>query len=88
MSRQDFDELSELLAKMGTNLARDGCNEIQMVDPVDLIDMELEREVFDPPEDAEDVEDSEDSEGKEDVALAVLHEDNAISVKEVAVWMI
>jgi len=38
-----------MLSKLGKSLAQDGHDAVKMIEAVDLIDMELEREVFDPP---------------------------------------
>ena len=49
VSKQDIDELAAMLSNLGKSLAQDGHDAVKMIEVVDLIDMELEREVFDPP---------------------------------------
>jgi hypothetical protein len=49
VSKQAIDELSAMLSKLGKSLAQNGHDVVKMIETVDLIDTELEREVFDPP---------------------------------------
>ena len=49
VSTQDIEDLSSMLAKLGRSLSRDAHGCVHMIEAADLIDMELEREVFDPP---------------------------------------
>ena len=48
VSKQDIDELSAILSKLSKSLAQDSHDAVKMIEAVDLIDMEVEREVFDP----------------------------------------
>jgi hypothetical protein len=49
VSHQEIEELSAMLLNLGKRLSQRNNHAISMIEAVDLIDMELEREVFDPP---------------------------------------
>lgn len=49
VSHQEIEELSVMLSNLGKCLSQRNNHAISMIEAVDLIDMELEREVFDPP---------------------------------------
>ncbi len=69
-----------MLAKLGRSLSRDdahGC--VQMIEVEDLIDMELEREVFDPPTTEMDTSEQDQENDDDDGHMGVLaSEENAI----------
>ena len=73
VSSQEIEELSSMLSKLGKCLSQEKSKVVSMVDAVDLIDMELEREVFDPPATGDGVIDPDsDNEGDEGAAMEVL----------------
>jgi len=77
VSKQDIDELSAMLSKLGKSLAQDGHDAVKMIEAVDLIDMELEREVFDPPSGEVDMNE------EDDEPMRVLEsEEHAITLRE------
>ncbi len=78
VSQQDIDELSAMLSKLGKSLAQDGHDAVKMIEAVDLIDMELERDVFDPPSGEVDMSE------EDDEPMGVLDsEEHAIILREV-----
>ena len=49
VTSEQMDELTNLLAKLGTSLAAEPDKPVEMADAFDLLDMEAEREVTEPP---------------------------------------
>ena len=79
VSQEVIDELSSLLMNLGKSLAVDKNNPLQMIEAVDLLDLEAEREVFDMCGPGDEIEDEED-----EVALPMLEgENNVINLIEV-----
>ena len=79
VSQAVIDELSSLLMNLGKSLAVDKNNPLQMIEAVDLLDLEAEREVFDMCGPGDEIEDEED-----EVALPMLEgENNVINLIEV-----
>jgi hypothetical protein len=83
VSPQDIEDLSSMLAKLGRSLSRDAHGCVQMIEAEDLIDMELEREVFDPPTTEIDTSEQDQENDDDDGHMGVLEsEENAISIWE------
>ena len=83
VSQQDIEDLSTLLSRLGRSLTQEGHNSVQMVDDVDLIDMELEREVLDPPAlDMVDMSEEEQVEEDEEPMGLLEGEEHAITLRE------
>lgn len=83
VSQQDIEDLSALLSNLGKSLTLEGHNSVQMLDVVDLIDMELEREVFDPPAvDMVDMSEEEQVEEDEEPMGLLEGEEHAITLRE------
>jgi hypothetical protein len=79
VSQEVIDELSSLLMNLGKSLAVNKNYPLQMIEAVDLLDLEAEREVFDMCGPGDEIEDEED-----EVALPLLEgENNVINLSEV-----